>query len=128
MFGERLKDQVEERLKFYETGDVPRKNAEVMKAALEEHNTQVKLEKKSNKRKLEEAVNGTYIQTANILYFFILPIPDVYLVTVIAVPFVVRLTLSTVYHQLPFCCFLKRAFPCLELAYLNYKGFYYSHQ
>lgn len=59
MFGERLKDQVEERLKFYETGDVPRKNAEVMKAALEEHNAQVKVEKKSKKRRLEETVNGT---------------------------------------------------------------------
>lgn len=70
MFGERLKDQVEERLKFYETGDVPRKNAEVMKAALEEHNTQVKLEKKSNKRKLEEAVNGTYIQTLPTFFTF----------------------------------------------------------
>lgn len=58
VFGERLKDQVEERLKFYETGTVPRKNAEVMKEALEEHNAKVKLEKKGKKRKLEEAVNG----------------------------------------------------------------------
>lgn len=63
MFGERLKDQVEERLKFYETGDVPRKNAEVMKEALEEHNAQVKMEKKSKKRKLDETVNGTYTQS-----------------------------------------------------------------
>lgn len=59
VFGERLKDQVEERLKFYETGDVPRKNAEVMKEALEEHNAQVKMEKKSKKRKLDETVNGS---------------------------------------------------------------------
>merc|ERR1712033_130668 len=37
VFGEKLKDQVEERLKFYETGDVPRKNIEVMSEALIEH-------------------------------------------------------------------------------------------
>lgn len=60
MFGERLREQVEERLKFYETGDVPRKNAEVMKAALEEHNAQMKEEKKTKKRKLDETVNGTF--------------------------------------------------------------------
>lgn len=36
VFGTYLRDQVEERLKFYETGDVPKKNAEVMKEALEE--------------------------------------------------------------------------------------------
>lgn len=33
-FGEMLKDQVEERLKFYEEGIIPRKNAEVMAAAV----------------------------------------------------------------------------------------------
>mmetsp|Transcript_2556 Transcript_2556/g.7531 ORF Transcript_2556/g.7531 Transcript_2556/m.7531 type:complete len:487 (-) Transcript_2556:367-1827(-) len=30
-YGERLKDQVEERLRFYDTGDTPRKNIDVMK-------------------------------------------------------------------------------------------------
>ena len=30
-FGSSLRDQVEERLKFFETGDVPRKNIDVMK-------------------------------------------------------------------------------------------------
>ncbi|KAG0713450.1 Nucleolar protein 56 [Chionoecetes opilio] len=54
IFGERLREQVEERLKFYETGDIPRKNAEVMKAALEEHNAHVKDEKRANKRKLTD--------------------------------------------------------------------------
>ncbi|KAI9019791.1 hypothetical protein DFJ74DRAFT_644098 [Hyaloraphidium curvatum] len=34
-FGEALKDQVEERLQFYETGAAPRKNSDVMKKVLE---------------------------------------------------------------------------------------------
>lgn len=57
VFGEHLREQVEERLQFYETGNVPRKNAEVMKAALEEHNTKVEV-KKTKKRKLDEVING----------------------------------------------------------------------
>ena len=36
VFGTHLREQVEERLKFYETGEAPKKNAEVMKEALEE--------------------------------------------------------------------------------------------
>merc|ERR1712007_353028 len=36
VFGEKLKEQVEDRLKFYETGDLPRKNVEVMAEAVEE--------------------------------------------------------------------------------------------
>merc|ERR1712203_217934 len=35
IFGEKLKEQVEERLKLYEDGDVPRKNLDVMKEAIE---------------------------------------------------------------------------------------------
>ena len=35
VFGEHLKDQVEERLKFYETGEAPQKNVDVMKTAIE---------------------------------------------------------------------------------------------
>ncbi|XP_063866882.1 nucleolar protein 56-like [Scylla paramamosain] len=57
VFGEHLREQVEERLAFYETGGVPRKNAEVMKAALEEHNAKME-EKKTKKRKLDELING----------------------------------------------------------------------
>ena len=34
-FGEVMHDQVEERLKFYETGEPPRKNIDVMKSVLE---------------------------------------------------------------------------------------------
>merc|ERR1739842_120590 len=51
VFGEKLKDQVEERLKFYETGDVPRKNVEVMSEALVEHNERVAADAKKNKKK-----------------------------------------------------------------------------
>lgn len=35
MFGEKLREQVEERLDFYDKGVAPRKNVDVMKAALE---------------------------------------------------------------------------------------------
>ena len=34
VFGEKLKEQVEERLKMYEDGAVPRKNVDVMKEAI----------------------------------------------------------------------------------------------
>lgn len=34
VYGELLKQQVEDRLKFYETGDVPRKNVDVMHEAV----------------------------------------------------------------------------------------------
>lgn len=33
MFGDKLREQVEERLAFYETGEAPRKNLDVMKEA-----------------------------------------------------------------------------------------------
>uniref|UniRef100_A0A667WHJ4 Nucleolar protein 56 n=1 Tax=Myripristis murdjan TaxID=586833 RepID=A0A667WHJ4_9TELE len=36
VFGDKLRDQVEERLSFYETGEVPRKNVDVMKEAVKE--------------------------------------------------------------------------------------------
>jgi nucleolar protein 56 len=36
VFGKKLRDQVEERLKFYETGAAPRKNVDVMKEAMKE--------------------------------------------------------------------------------------------
>lgn len=36
VFGKKLRDQVEERLKFYETGAAPRKNIDVMKEAMKE--------------------------------------------------------------------------------------------
>merc|ERR1719273_2861838 len=58
VFGSKLKEQVEERLKFYETGDLPRKNVEVMAEAVEEAAEAAKKKKKKDKkkkRKLEEA-------------------------------------------------------------------------
>jgi nucleolar protein 56 len=36
IFGEKLKEQVEERLSFYDKGVAPRKNIDVMKSALAE--------------------------------------------------------------------------------------------
>ncbi|XP_070612896.1 nucleolar protein 56 [Erythrolamprus reginae] len=55
VFGDKLREQVEERLAFYETGEVPRKNLEVMKEAVEEASEAVaeikrKLEKKQRKK------------------------------------------------------------------------------
>ncbi|XP_072858307.2 nucleolar protein 56 [Pogona vitticeps] len=59
VFGDKLREQVEERLAFYETGDPPRKNLDVMKEAVVEA-TQVaaeikrKLEKKEKKKRKRE--------------------------------------------------------------------------
>eukprot|EP00696_Hemimastix_kukwesjijk_P007510 gnl/Hemi2/19492_TR6479_c0_g2_i1.p1 gnl/Hemi2/19492_TR6479_c0_g2~~gnl/Hemi2/19492_TR6479_c0_g2_i1.p1 ORF type:complete len:500 (+),score=212.42 gnl/Hemi2/19492_TR6479_c0_g2_i1:81-1580(+) len=46
-FGAKLRDQVEERLKFYDSGEAPRKNIDVMKEAIAE----MAKESKSKKRK-----------------------------------------------------------------------------
>ncbi|KAL5284671.1 NOP56 family protein [Megaselia abdita] len=70
VFGESLKQQVEDRLKFYESGEIPKKNIDVMKEAIETVNSQQtngtsngtseKKKKKKNKRKAEEENgNGT---------------------------------------------------------------------
>lgn len=67
VFGEKLKQQVEDRLKFYEQGDIPKKNIDVMKEAMEEaalllqeqqSKEKKKKKKKDKKRKLSEAENG----------------------------------------------------------------------
>ncbi|XP_067090575.1 nucleolar protein 56 isoform X2 [Osmerus mordax] len=55
VYGEKLRDQVEERLSFYETGEAPRKNLDVMKEAVKEAGEVVaeikkKAEKKEKKR------------------------------------------------------------------------------
>lgn len=47
-YGEQLRDQVEERLKFYDTGDAPRKNVDVMTAVADSLR---KLAPKSDKKK-----------------------------------------------------------------------------
>merc|ERR1712240_797242 len=66
VFGSKLKEQVEERLKFYETGDLPRKNVDVMNEAVEEAALETKKKKKRDKkkRKAEEA-NTTLDTTAD---------------------------------------------------------------
>ncbi|KAK1136633.1 snoRNP complex protein nop56 [Melipona bicolor] len=67
IFGEKLRQQVEDRLKFYETGEVPKKNIDVMKEALEEtaqvtasveQESSKKKKKKDKKRKREILENG----------------------------------------------------------------------
>merc|ERR1712025_1446740 len=47
VFGTKLKEQVEDRLKFYETGDLPRKNVEVMAVAVEEAAEEIAKKKKA---------------------------------------------------------------------------------
>merc|ERR1712001_701401 len=61
VFGNKLKDQVEDRLKFFETGEIPKKNLDVMTEAIEaikkedgEFQKVTKKEKKKKKRKAEE--------------------------------------------------------------------------
>lgn len=53
VFGEKLRQQVEDRLKFYETGEIPRKNVDVMKEAVEEVEAaaQLQMAKKKKKKK-----------------------------------------------------------------------------
>ncbi|XP_043268325.1 nucleolar protein 56 [Venturia canescens] len=68
VYGEKLRQQVEDRLKFYETGDVPKKNIDVMMEALEEASNVIddaeepespkKKKKKEKKRKSEALENG----------------------------------------------------------------------
>merc|ERR1711997_856957 len=55
IFGSKLKEQVEERLKFYETGDLPRKNVDVMAEAVEEAAEATKKKKKKEKKKKRKA-------------------------------------------------------------------------
>ena len=56
-----MHEQVEERLKFYESGEAPRKNVDVMKEAISEATSQVISEKKKKKKRKKEknGLNGT---------------------------------------------------------------------
>merc|ERR1712141_18986 len=68
VFGSKLKEQVEDRLKFYETGDLPRKNVEVMAEAVEEAAEDAKKKKKKEKKKrkaedAEESVSEPAVAT-----------------------------------------------------------------
>ena len=50
---------MEERLRFYSEGDIPRKNKEVMSEALKDHETLVdKIVRENKKRDREEMANG----------------------------------------------------------------------
>ena len=51
VFGTKLKEQVEDRLKFFETGNIPKKNLEVMKEAIEAANVLRNSQKKKKKKK-----------------------------------------------------------------------------
>merc|ERR1711997_1031301 len=64
LYGEKLKEQVEDRLKFYETGDLPRKNVDVMEEAMEivkEEAKSKKKDKKKKKRKAEDTNGDTTV-------------------------------------------------------------------
>ncbi|XP_022344896.1 nucleolar protein 56-like [Crassostrea virginica] len=55
VFGDHLKQQVEDRLKFLDTGEAPQKNIDVMKEALQEASVvQAKIAKKEKKKKKKE--------------------------------------------------------------------------
>uniref|UniRef100_A0A3B4EEK2 Nucleolar protein 56 n=1 Tax=Pygocentrus nattereri TaxID=42514 RepID=A0A3B4EEK2_PYGNA len=69
VFGDKLRDQVEERLSFYETGETPRKNLDVMKEAVVEASEAAaeikrKLEKKEKKKKKREKRRLEALSTA----------------------------------------------------------------
>lgn len=59
MYGDSLKQQVEDRLKFYESGETPRKNIEVMQEAmaLASLETPVTEKKKKKKKRKSEAAD-----------------------------------------------------------------------
>uniref|UniRef100_A0A3Q2NTI1 Nucleolar protein 56 n=1 Tax=Fundulus heteroclitus TaxID=8078 RepID=A0A3Q2NTI1_FUNHE len=69
VFGDKLREQVEERLSFYETGEVPRKNVEVMKEAVKEVShidaywVLCKPKKKKKKQAAEETEEAEAVET-----------------------------------------------------------------
>jgi nucleolar protein 56 len=63
IFGETLKQQVEDRLKFYESGETPRKNVDVMKEAMELSIKEAASEKKSKKNKKKRKLAETEEQS-----------------------------------------------------------------
>ncbi len=64
VFGDVLKNQVEDRLKFYDSGSLPPKNADVMASAVlkaEDAKNEIlkKMKKKKEKKKKNKGENGT---------------------------------------------------------------------
>merc|ERR1712212_979019 len=66
IFGTKLKEQVEDRLKFYETGDLPRKNVEVMAEAVEEAAEDAKKKNKDKEGVADIAAETTVNTTADV--------------------------------------------------------------
>jgi len=69
LFGKKLHEQVEDRLKFYETGEAPMKNADAMQEVLDEFEALQKAEIKSEKKKKagEAATNGVTEEVAEVM-------------------------------------------------------------
>merc|ERR1712029_947468 len=74
VFGEHLKQQVEDRLKFYDTGDAPTKNIDVMKVAIAEAQEvaanalkkEKKKKKKDKKRKSEQGAGDESMNSSTV--------------------------------------------------------------
>jgi len=68
IYGDSLKQQVEDRLKFYESGETPRKNIEVMKEAMElvaKDTSVISSEKKKKKKKRKDDANASGLNETN---------------------------------------------------------------
>lgn len=67
MFGDTLKQQVEDRLKFYESGEAPRKNIEVMKEALDLATSEaaVTASEQKDKKKKKKKKKHQELETTN---------------------------------------------------------------
>jgi nucleolar protein 56 len=67
VFGNKLREQVEDRLKFYESGDIPRKNVDVMLEAVAEAEAVIaSMQKKNKKKKKKESVaNESVVEAAD---------------------------------------------------------------
>ncbi|XP_011150468.1 nucleolar protein 56 [Harpegnathos saltator] len=75
VFGEKLRQQVEDRLKFFETGEIPKKNIDVMKEALEEslisierenkESPKKKKDKKKKRKMLENGKENEYLENSH---------------------------------------------------------------
>ncbi|XP_047112857.1 nucleolar protein 56 [Schistocerca piceifrons] len=72
IFGEKLKQQVEERLTFYESGELPRKNIEVMQEAMQEvaqlqaATAAAKKKKKKDKKRKSECLDESVTNDAGV--------------------------------------------------------------
>ena len=60
-FGEKLREQVEERLDFYDKGVAPRKNIDIMRAAIESTQKEGVCKKKTDKQMVWISVYFIYI-------------------------------------------------------------------